>query len=351
VINSASASRGLDFSQTRVGTVLLSAAILDDVCGLVLVSVIRQLRKLGDSNDSNSSLGWIIGRPILASGLMAVLTPVFARWAFRPLLKLRYIKGRLERYGHTSNIVMMVLVLCAFVAIAAYAGASVLFGAFLAGMFLGMLAEPDLGKAPGDVAAEIVTFAATFEKYLAHVQCFVLQPLFFASIGFAIPFLELWTGEVIWKGILFTALMVCSKLIVGLCIPLWDVAAATVDNSKIDKSVGRKAALLSSWAPAMLLGTAMVARGEIGLLIIQIGLNQTPYLGRKAFVIAVWAIVLNTIIGPVSAGFLIKAVGPKIAAHPRWGTQPAGGKVDRLQRDPECPDEPAIRGPPQPMGI
>lgn len=34
----------------------------------------------------------------------------------------------------------------------------------------------------------------------------------------------------------------------------------------------------------------MVARGEIGLLIIQIALTETPYLGQKAFVIGLWAI-------------------------------------------------------------
>jgi Kef-type K+ transport system membrane component KefB len=229
---------------------------------------------------------------------------------------------------------VMVLVMCAFLAIAAYAGASVLFGSFLAGMFLSMLRGADTAHNPvantGDASSPM--FTATFEKYLADVQRLVLQPLFFASIGFAIPFLELWTGEVIWKGIVFTILMVCGKLIVGLCIPLWDVAA-TATRRQGEKSLSHKGVLVSSWAPATLLGTAMVARGEIGLLIIQIGLNETPYLGRKAFVIAVWAIVLNTIIGPVSAGVLINAVGHKIVEHPQWGARPEGGKRDGLERD------------------
>jgi len=76
-----------------------------------------------------------------------------------------------------------------------------------------------------------------------------------------------------------------------------------------------------TWAPATLLGMAMVARGEIGLLIIQIGLNQTPFLSEEAFITAAWAIVLNTIIGPVGVGVLLGKLGKHICDDPRWGTQ------------------------------
>jgi Kef-type K+ transport system membrane component KefB len=264
---------------------------------------------------------------------MAVLTPAFAVFVFGPLFRWSPMETCFARGGHRSNIVLMILVLGAFLSIAAYAGASVLFGAFLSGTFLSSLPAEPGSRAPAAVAdsAESVkstseearpSFIDTFEKYLSGVQRFILQPLFFASVGFAIPFLELWTGEVIWKGIVFTILMACAKLVVGLCIPVCDVLTVAVSAkaaSTSEKSLGHL--LTSAWAPASLLGTAMVARGEIGLLIAQVALNETPFLARKAFVIAVWGIVLNTIIGPVSAGFLIKKVGPKIAGHHRWGTQ------------------------------
>lgn len=50
----------------------------------------------------------------------------------------------------------------------------------------------------------------------------------------------------------------------------------------------------------------MVARGEIGLLIIEIGHNETPYVSDEGFYTGVWAILLNTIIGPVSVGLLVR---------------------------------------------
>ena len=66
---------------------------------------------------------------------------------------------------------------------------------------------------------------------------------------------------------------------------------------------------------------AMVARGEIGLLIIQVGLNETPLLSEKAFVTAAWAIILNTIIGPVGVGLLLKRQGHVIYDDESWGVQ------------------------------
>jgi len=70
----------------------------------------------------------------------------------------------------------------------------------------------------------------------------------------------------------------------------------------------------------------MVARGEIGLLIVQIGYNQTSYVTDAGLHIAVWAILMNTIIGPMVVGLLIKFRGAGIAQG-SWGTQGSAGEV------------------------
>lgn len=74
------------------------------------------------------------------------------------------------------------------------------------------------------------------------------------------------------------------------------------------------------WLSALLLGSAMVARGEIGLLIIEIGYNSTPYVSEEGFITGVWAILLNTIIGPVSVGLLVKFYGKRVGEG-KWGLQ------------------------------
>lgn len=185
--------------------------------GLTRHSVIHQLGPIAD--DPTINIGWIIGRPIVASAAMAILTPLLCKLVFSPLFRL-YLEPHLPRFKHVSNAVLMTLVLSAFLAIASYTGASVLYGSFLAGAFLSGLpsthpegpfvvesreeGEEREGKTPG--------FDHSFEKYLGGAQRYILQPLFFASIGFAIPFTSLWTGKAIWRGVVATLLMVVAKV-------------------------------------------------------------------------------------------------------------------------------------------
>jgi Kef-type K+ transport system membrane component KefB len=177
------------------------------------------LGELSGPDAGHVNLGWIIGRPIVASAAMAILTPIFTKWIFAPIFR-RWIEHKFARFDHVSNILLMVLVLSAFISIAAYAGTSVLFGAFLAGTFLTYLpsTHPDgpfvvMSREEGERNADkSPKFIHTFELYLLDTQKYLMEPLFFASIGFAIPFVELWTGERIWRGILFTLLMAFAKV-------------------------------------------------------------------------------------------------------------------------------------------
>ncbi|KAK5086733.1 hypothetical protein LTS08_007146 [Lithohypha guttulata] len=324
------ASKEVDLSQTRVGAVLVSAAVIDDVTGLVMLSVIHDLGSLSGGGSAN--LGWLIGRPVLASALMAILTPVLSKWVFAPFFR-RYIERRFAKYDHFSNIILMTLVLSAFVSIAAYAGTSVLFGAFLAGSFLTYLPSkhPEgpfvvLSREQGEKEkSKSPTFVHTFECYLLDALQYVLGPLFFASIGFAIPFLDLWTGDAIWRGVVYTLVMLVGKLLVGTWVLAWQFFSTPKDDEKqlitSNSRSGEKnsdSRMSGSLEPALLLGFAMVARGEIGLLIVQIGYNDTSYVSEAGFLTAIWAILLNTIIGPVVVGLLVKYFGKRISKG-AWG--------------------------------
>ncbi|KAM4066357.1 sodium/hydrogen exchanger family protein [Hirsutella rhossiliensis] len=330
------AVKGTDFSQTRIGTILISAAVFDDVSGLIMASIIRNLGSSGSIN-----IGWLIGRPIVASVAMGVASPLLAKFVLGPLFR-RYVEHHFVRFKHVSNIVLMVLVLCTFISISAFAGASVLYGSFLAGTFLSSLPciHPDapfmvLSREHGETApGKTPNFTHTFEKYVLGAQTYILEPMFFASIGFAIPFKSLWTGEAVWKGLVFSILMVLGKAVVGAVVPVWEVAARQPREKEVSLAK-------ATWRPATLLGMAMVARGEIGLLIIQIGLNETDFMSKDAFVTAAWAIVLNTILGPVCVGFLLKYHGQTITTDPRWGIQEH--RVAAGQPDTETDESPKRR--------
>lgn len=328
------ASKIVDLSQTRVGAILVSAAVIDDVTGLVMSSVIHDLGSISDGGDVN--LGWLIGRPILASALMAIFTPILSKWVLAPLFR-RYVEKRFAAYDHLSNIVLMTLVLSAFISIAAYAGTSILFGAFLAGSFLTYLPSkhPEgpfvvMSREEGEREKDkSPTFVHTFECYLLDALQYVLAPLFFASIGFAIPFVQLWTGQAVWRGIVYTLLMLVGKILVGLWIPVWHYFRPEKQTEKplSDLTNPSKPTFRSqtreSLVPGLLLGFAMVARGEIGLLIVQIGYNNTSYVSEAGFITAIWAILLNTILGPIAVGLLIKKRGKSLSAG-AWGLVRSG---------------------------
>ncbi|KAL4898877.1 hypothetical protein BDW74DRAFT_189883 [Aspergillus multicolor] len=369
-----SASKTVDLGQTRVGSVLVSAAVIDDVVGLVMSSVIHDLGEL--TSNKNVNLGWLIGRPIVASIGMSIVTPLVTKYLFAPLFR-RYIENHFARYDHISNIILMALVLCAFISIAAYTGTSILFGAFLAGTFLTYIPSkhPEgpfvvMSREEGEREEhKSPTFVHTFERYLMDVQKYLMEPLFFASIGFAIPFVQLWTGRRIWRGIVFTLLMVFAKFVVGVWVPLWqalfrskseeprrpprpnqgegrrqrdveaesesEVASGTGTGTETTNEKPADEGTVTTWLSGLLLGSAMVARGEIGLLIIEIGYNETSYVSQEGFITGVWAILLNTIIGPVSVGLLVKFYGKRIGEG-EWGLQlqeaqtpGGGGPVER----------------------
>ncbi|CAG7950316.1 unnamed protein product [Penicillium salamii] len=342
-----STSDSVNLAETRVGSVLVSAAVIDDVVGLVMLSVIGDLGKLSGGGD-NVNLGWLIGRPIVASIGMAAVTPVVTKWVFAPFFR-KFIEHRFARFDHISNIILMTLVLSAFIAIAGFTGTSVLFGAFLAGVFLTYIPSkhPEgpfvvLSREEGEREADkSPTFIHIFEKYLLGPQQYLMEPMFFSSIGFAIPFLKLWTGERIWKGIVYTLLMTFAKYIVGIWVPIWQLASGGKshkesheeqktqgqpktevnnprDEEQSDQEKGKT--WKRAWLAATLLGSAMVARGEIGLLIIEIGHNETPYVSDEGFYTGVWAILLNTIIGPVSVGLLVRFYAHELKGGD-WGVQ------------------------------
>lgn len=288
-------SRGVNITQTRAGTVLLSAAVIDDVAGLVMASVIQSLGDASETGDIN--LGWIIGRPIVVSVAMTVLTPLLARCLLRTGY-CRFVEPHITKWGYPPMMIFMAAILCAFLSISSYAGTSVLYGSFLAGMLVPYLptdAEDQHGATKAMESAahmrhhETLTFQNVFEHFLLDVQLYVLQALFFASTGFAIPFLGMWSGRAIWRGIAFSILMMLARLVVGIYLPLWTFMCRPREKSPHERHSGSNhgSRIRQVITPALLVGLAMVARGEIGLLIIQIGLNETTYLSQEAFITAI----------------------------------------------------------------
>ncbi|WVW82673.1 hypothetical protein I302_104684 [Kwoniella bestiolae CBS 10118] len=356
------ASVGFDLRQSKLGTALLSAAVMDDVVAFVLASILGNLGE--NSSGGNSSIGKNVGRTIgVTIGLGIVLIPL-TRFVLKPLYGKLRRSGRWKdaTWGGESMLVgLMAVFFISMIAAAGFAGTSPLYGAYVAGLACAYLSDAadtapkakdnrksteegiinqvdsrELGLRrlhtfPGRASSshsrsrDIVPFSfgapplaesepghmshtlrSSFERFLTPILTYVFVPIFFGSIGYCIPFVPLWKGRIIWRGIIYAILMCIGKVACGVWLLFWPKSNKTQDASTGTTDT-------SSWRGAAFLGCAMVARGEIGLLISQIAYNTpNPLLNEDEFLIVNWGIILCTIAGPLSVGWIVRRFGKSI---------------------------------------
>ncbi|KAL1706792.1 Sodium/hydrogen exchanger family-domain-containing protein [Schizophyllum commune] len=298
--------------RTRVGAVLMSAALLDDVVGLVIAAIIVQLA----DNGSTGKVPWyVIVRPILVSLAFAGGVPALA-YAVRAVVP----EGLLRRPSSCSppaQLLLLVAVLSGVVAGANYAGTSELFGAYLAGIFLSILFETAISTSDSESAmpvaspTEVHPTLEAYEVLVAPVQNQLLAPLFFASVGAALPIRSLGRVEgssaVVWKGIIFSILMVLCKAVVGVWMLIWPDAAGGRGwfGSRKNHVSSEKDARKSRWWSAALLGMAMIPRGEIALIVA----HPHGEGDSEPFAVVIWAILVTTVGGALGIGFMLGKQG------------------------------------------
>lgn len=273
-------SLGFDLCMTKLGTVLLSAAVIDDVVAFILVKILQVIGTGGGGG--GSVIGAQIGRTIGVTIALGVATFATTRWIFIPyyptLTRSNVWIQLAKRIGAEERLVIMLeaILFLGLVAAAGYAGTSPLYGAYIAGLAIaatssaaevgrrseettrttlqravtypgGTFVHPPTTTPPPLTHSPTSLLHSAFDTYISPLLTHLLAPIFFGSIGYCIPFVPLWRGTIIWRGIVYALIMALSKAVCGLWIVAWS----------------------RSWAPwrgAMFLGAAMVARGEIGLL-------------------------------------------------------------------------------------
>ncbi|WZH47515.1 Sodium/hydrogen exchanger family-domain-containing protein [Fusarium acuminatum] len=238
-------------SATRLGVVLTSAAMMDDIVGLIMVQVISNLG--GDSFDAIT-----VVRPVMVSLGFAIVIPILCRFIVVP------VTIRLNSFREanpTSNIskalsirqtafVIHTAYLLGIVVGATFAGTSSLLAAYIAGATISWwdsdvphleaqdanatgshgieesrTAESETieesAAVPADqrplpTAMKGGSGAEIFHCYYEPALQSILKPFFFASIGFSVPIAKLFTGPIVWRGVIYTILMIIAKLACGL---------------------------------------------------------------------------------------------------------------------------------------
>jgi Kef-type K+ transport system membrane component KefB len=236
------ASRGL--LDKRASRIILTAAVVDDVLGLIVLALVSGLAK-GKVN----YLG--IG---VTAGLALGFTFLVARFGTRTV---RHVMPRMHanlRLAESEFALAMTL-LFALSILAVYAGVAAIVGAFLAGMALSENAEGRVTDLSNGVAE-------------------LLVPFFLVGIGLHLDLSAFAGGRTLALAFVLLVVAVLSKF--AAC------GAAALRMGRTD---------------AIRVGVGMVPRGEVGMVVAQIGLNL-GVIGHNSYGTIVFLSVATTLIAP-----------------------------------------------------
>ncbi|MCB1087303.1 MAG: cation:proton antiporter [Verrucomicrobiae bacterium] len=253
--------------RTRVGKIIISAALFDDVLGLFLLAVLTALLQTGEF-PSLSGFAVLIGRILLFFGLTTA-----AGLFILPFLARRFKRLYLEELEFSMLLVVSLL----FSAIAEVLGLHFILGAFLVGLFFTRRTlEP---KVYHEVTGKVTAVSNGF-----------LAPVFFASIGMHLDLSAL--IQIPSFVVLFVAVAVLAKFLgAGLAA----------------RSVGLRN------AEAAGVGVAMSARGALELIIANIALRAglfdqpapPPPVLQYLFSAVVIMAIATTLIMPIGLHLLL----------------------------------------------
>ena len=256
--------------ETPEGQVVLGAAVLDDVVGLVILAVVGAV-----AAGAGVSAGLVAGKTAVAAGFI-VGALVLGRLVVPPLF------GLLARLRTPGTLVVLGLALAFAMAwLAEGAGSATIIGAFAAGLVLHDTPH-----------RHEVEHASTTVGH-------VLVPVFFAGVGAAVDVRTLADPQTLAVGGALVAAGVAGKFAAGYA-PVW--------------FRGRKA----------LIGAAMIPRGEVGLIFAQAGLASKA-LTPALFSAVALMVLATTFVAPPA---LARIAGR--GAPPNVGARPGDGGVDDL---------------------
>ncbi|SMG19209.1 cation:proton antiporter [Paenibacillus aquistagni] len=229
---------------SREGTTILGAAVIDDVLVVILLAFIMSM--LGQGSDV--SLGVLVGKKVL----FFVITIAASIFVVPPMMKW------LSKLKVTEAVITMALVICfGFAYFAEMLQMAGIIGAFAAG-----------------IALSQTPFRHDIEHKIEPIAYAVFVPVFFVSIGLNVSFEGI--GSQIGLLVVITIVAIVTKLLGGFA-----GARLTGFNNK------------SSWV----IGSGMVSRGEVALIIAATGL-QGGLLLQEYFTAVVIMVIITTLATP-----------------------------------------------------
>ncbi|MCD7890556.1 MAG: cation:proton antiporter [Ruminococcus sp.] len=237
---------------TRAGNAILGAALIDDILGIIALTVITSLATRNSESVESDSI-WIVLLKILGFFVFAILAAIcyhiiFIKWR-------KHDKKDLRRHTITSFVFCLVL---AYIA-EKFFGVADITGAFLAGLALS-----------GSPSVKYTTTKFDTISYM------LLSPIFFASVGLSITTFKM-DSSLIWFTVVIIIVALITK-IVGCGL-----------GAKVCNYSGKE---------SLQIGVGMVSRGEVALIVMQKGANL-GLIDEKFFVPIIIMVVFTTVVTPI----------------------------------------------------
>jgi Kef-type K+ transport system membrane component KefB len=228
----------------RASQVILAAAVIDDVLGFIVLAIVSGMAKAQVN----------VTELALTAALAIGFTFIVARWGTVAAGKLIDRVGSRMREGEVEFNLSMIL-LFALAVLASYAGVAAIIGAFLAGMALAGVVSPRAHD-------------------LTHGVSELLTPFFLAGIGLNMDLAALGNPEVMKLAGLVLLAAILSKLI-ACGAGAWSLG----------------------WRDMFRVGAGMVPRGEVGMVVAQLGLSL-GVISKALYGVVVLMSVMTTIVAP-----------------------------------------------------
>jgi Kef-type K+ transport system membrane component KefB len=260
--------------QDEEGQIIIGAAVMDDVIGLVMLAIIAQIAAGGEVSAAS-----VASTSIMAFGFLAVVLLVG-----RPIVP--RVFDAVSRLGNPDSVKALSLVLAFSVAYLAYTfGSAIIIGAFAAGVLL----QPTRHVHDVEVGTRGL------------VRLFV--PVFFVSVGAAIDLRAFLSLPVLLLGGALTVVGVGGKFLAGYAA-FW--------------YRGNRAVI----------GAGMIPRGEVGLIFAQMGLASGA-LTTGTFSAIAFMVMATTVIAPLLLRRLLgrKRVATAVADGLPGGADPGATPV------------------------
>jgi len=234
----------LGYLHARASQIILAAAVIDDVLGLIVLAIVSSVAK-GSFN---------VTELVLTGAIAIAFTVVVAHWGTRAMKRI-VPKVEVALSVSEAQFAMAICLLFGLSVMAVFAGVAAIIGAFLAGMAL----SETINKRVIDLTNGVTE---------------LLVPFFLVGIGLHFNLAAFSNTSTLLFAVVILVAAIATKLV--------GCGLGAIQLGKAD---------------ALRIGTGMMPRGEVGMVVAQLGLAMS-IVSEAVFGVVVFMSVATTVLAP-----------------------------------------------------